>query len=453
MPNFLQRIQCLTEDNTVSAQRAVDFYEGDQTRLMREILSTDGRGIKHWHDRGVMNIWVNYVLDVIRQSSHTYDTQPKREVFTGEDVNEAVTDVYKNLLIDAGFEFASQGLDELSRLLKSTLLFIQFVPERNKYNFVLLGRHNSHVEWDSLTGTVTSLMYATCDAGLSGGQMHRHVTPDIVTDIEFFKEDGPSSATVKIRSEEVNPYGIIPVAPLFDVRQPTSGFYGKPAWEDLVGFNEAKNMFHIEAKFGSRFGLLGMPVTNAKIAKGTVMSPDAILEVEQTDPDVPIFFDFKAPQVQIDAFLPWLDGLTKDIGRSWGVTFDAEGAGSADSGFKLIVKELPNTELRQTRRKAALQFEQELFNALRTMHSVDSPSATQIPTDAKLVAEFTAPLNVVNKTEENEIRQKKVAGGTMSRRRAILEENPTWTTDEADEELALIDADRSLTVVTPTFEE
>lgn len=451
MPNFLQRIQCLTEDDTVSAQRAVDFYEGDQTRLMREILNNKGRGITHWHERGVMTIWVNYVLDIIRQSSHTYDSQPKREVFTGEDVNESITDLYNNLLIDAGFEFASQGLDELSRLLKSTLLFIQWVPDKNKYNFVLLGRHNSHVEWDSLTGTVKSLMYATCDAGLSGGQMFRHITPDTVTEIEFFAGDGVTSDRVK-SIDETNPYGIIPVAPLFDVRIPSTGFYGRPAWEDLVSFNAAKNMFHIEAKFGSRFGLLGMPVTNAKIADGTVMSPDAIIQVVQTDPDIPIFFEFRAPQVQIDEFLPWLDGLTRDIGRSWGVTFEADGAGSADSGFKLIVKELPNTELRQTRRKAALQFEQELFNTLRIMHSVDSPSAEQIPNEAKLKVEFTAPLNVVNEKEVHDIAKEDLALGTLSKVEYIMKRDKV-SREDAEAKLVIIDAERAIVGTAPEFDE
>jgi hypothetical protein len=152
---------------------------------MKEVLSTPGLGIKDWQKRGATPSWTNYTAKVIERSSHTYDTQPARAVLINEEEDEALTEQYLRILSEANFEFVSQGIDELSRLLKSTLLLVQGVEETESYNLVALGPHNSDVEWDSTTGTVKSIMYSTCDPGITGGQMFRLMTPETITDIEY----------------------------------------------------------------------------------------------------------------------------------------------------------------------------------------------------------------------------------------------------------------------------
>jgi hypothetical protein len=451
MSTFLKQIQCFSENNTVSAQRAVDFYDGDQKRLLQQTLSTKGQGVKHWQDRGVLPLFTNYTRKVVERSAHTYDEQPKRQVLVNGEVDEAQTELYLGVLEKAKFQFASQGIDEVSRLLKSAIAYVQWVEETQSYNIMALSRHNADVEYDNLTEQFNSLMYATCDAGNNGGQMFRHITPDTITDMEFVSGDN----LVKGTTETDNPYGIVPAAPLFDMRPPTSGFWHKPAWEELVDFNEALNMMNTEIKFGSRFSFMGTLFTNAKIESGMVVSPDAVISVEQDAPETPIFLEYRAPQVQVEEFKEWVEGLSNSIGQNWGVTLDADGTGSSDSGFKLVVREIPTIELRKTRQKAAIPFEKALFRVIKEMKKVDDPSGQQFSEESELFVDFPEPTLPVNRMELWNEAKEQIAARVLSRVDYLRSQDPDLSIEEAQEKIAEIDADSGTSIPAPAvpFEE
>jgi hypothetical protein len=240
---------------------------------------------------------------------------------------------------------------------------------------------------------------------------------------------------------------------LFDKRPPASGFWSKPAWEELVGFNQDINLMNIEVKLGSRYSFLGQLFTNSNLPDGLVNGADTVIQVEQDNPEIPLYIEYKAPQVQIDQFQSWIDGQARSIAENWGVKLEAEGQGMAESGFKLIVEEIPTIETRLTRQKAAVPFEESLYKVISKMHSVDMPQAPQFPEDSKLKVMFPVPDLPVKKMEEWTIAKEQIALGVLDPVDYLMERDPELTRDDAAAKIEAIASLRAIAKPAPEFSE
>lgn len=431
-----------TTDQVVSARKAVDFLDGDQVPWMEQLLSCQYRGIKDWRKRGFFPIVEDFLGMVIRRSANTYQDQPKRTLYQGENENEALSDAYSSILEDNGAKFVTNDIDELSRLLKVSFTLVQYSSEARRFLFSNLARHNAAVVYDQALGRVTELLYTAEDCTADKEKVFHHWTIDEIRTLAW---NGGRSRMLD--SAEPNPYGMIPLAIRYDISPPRQGFWPAPAWDQLIYANEAINLFHTTTAFASSRANIGQFFTNAKLPSGTVFGVDTTVEMESS-PGEPVFAEYRIPTEQVAPFSEWLNKYKESIAEQWGVNLKIEGYGNTDSGFKLIVEEFPALELRNKRISSAEIYERQLFDAVAAVARV---AGVQEFGDAKLKVQFAPPRLPVNEKEQHDIMRERVAIGVSTRRDYLEQIYPDATERELDEKEAELAA-AARTAQPPAFD-
>jgi hypothetical protein len=430
--NFESHLKALDSEETCSAQKAVDYLHGGYLPWIERLLNDKKRGIKDWDSRGVQILWENFLGTVIERSAKTYNNQPERKVVVNGENDEGATDTYNQLLFNSNFRVSTEELDGLARLLKTAILLPQWVEETGEFLFTVLSRNNSHVEWDAKTGLITSIMYVSPLCSPNGNKMFHLWNVDRVIDIEITSDSSAGGRAYRILSTAPHSYGVVPAVPLYDIRKPPWSVWSKPVWEQLTYVTDSINMFHIEMKFNQRFQSFGTLFTNAQIPDGFVVGPDSVVELKLNPGEQP-FIEYKAPasiSVAIKSFSDWLDNFREAIASEWGVNLSVAGAGSADSGFKLVVEEAPALETRAKRIASAEDFERNLYNVIQPMATFHGIA---LPEDGKVKADFDEPRLPVAKKEEFDMMMEKLNRQLITKRDFWKWENPDLTEKQLDE--------------------
>ena len=425
--NWKDHLNNLTTDSVVSAAKALDYLDGDQIRHLEDMLNDKHLGIKEWRARGITPVVDNITAKVITRSALTYQQEPQRTIYNGETENEAASDKYNELLGLNGL-VAINASDIVSRLLKTCLILVQYVQETKKLSFSVLHRGNCDVDYDLITQEVKSILYTAGGVSPSGGQMYHYWDAEKIVDIE---KDGTA---MKVLSTEDNPYQMIPVVVRQDISSPRVGFWHKNAWEELIRLNEIVNLFHTEVRHGSRMQNFSPLFTNAKIAQGTVISPDAVVMLEESL-DNDIYLEYKTPTINLAEFKSWLADLQEEIADNWGVNLKFGGSGSADSGFKLVVEETWNLETRKQRQKGARVAEEHLYNIVKSISDTYSLGLG----DGELNIDFAEPSLAVDTATERDQDRQDVAAGITSREQVWRKNDPDLTETDIEERKQEID--------------
>jgi len=443
-----------------SARQAVDYLDGEQLPHFEEYLNTPGCGIKNWKQRGILPLWENITGLIVDRSAQTYQQNPERIVVGANgEINEPSTESYNALIENSNLDEVLEDADLLARLLNAAIVIPQYNDETGAVYFSAVSQHNADCVWNRPSQRLESLLYCGGGIGPKGGMIYHYWDSKQVVDLEVQMmvsggNNSVASAHATIGAATVieskpHPYGITPGAVLYDIKPPRSGFWGKRKWEQLINFNLGVNMFHTEMKFNQRYQSFGQIITNAEVPDGVIFGPDSIIKVKQQHPDEVIFFEYKSPSsisVAIGAFSNWLESFRDNIGQEWGVNIKVSGEGSADSGFKLVVEELPGLQLRKKRQKPADTFEQALYQvclALSEAHGLGLVPGT------RLKVKFPEPDLPVNLKEKEEIRQMQLASKTVSREMLWKQDDPSLTQDDIAARKAEIDANAAKI---PTFD-
>lgn len=420
----------------VTAQKAVDYLENDMLCHMKDLLQFH---LKDWQKRKFVPLYENPTKILIERSAKTYKESPKRAVTVNGEVSEGQTEAYNDLLRGTNLNFISQDLDARARLFRASLLLPQFDTESEKLTLTVLSRNNSDVSFDRNTGEMDGLIYTAGIRGINGGQLYHLWTPTEIRDFE----DGDL-----VGSAMPNPYGIIPAAILNDTRPPLGELWKYKSWEQLLQLSDGVNLFNTEALFNARYAMVGSPVTNMEIPEGTVMGIDAPKSFKSDGAADP-FFEFTSPTANVTEFMAWFKPFREAIADEWGVNLNIAGSGTADSGFKLIVEEFENIELRQTRIVAAKQFEEDLYQVFAAMSVVHDWG---LDSEGRGVADFKEPALPVNKTEEWTIAKEQLALGVLSLEEYWLKIDPDLTTVQLAEKRRIAGQTTGLAATVPSFE-
>ena len=444
MSSYKDLIDNLTSKSVKSAQVAVDYLENDMLTHVENMLS-QVHGVKEWRKRGFLPIFENPTRIMVERSSKSYKEAPKRSVVVGESTSEGQTEIYNDLLKTTNINFIGQDLDARARLLKASILLPQVDMDgqgrgSGKINLSVLSRNNCDIKINRMTGEIEGLLYTSGIVGLHDGQIYHHWTPELITDIEGDKVTG----------ERENPYGMVPAAILHDTRPPASGkLWSYPSWEQLIQFSDGLNLFNTEALYNARFAMVGAPVTNMKIPEGTVIGIGAPLKLgDSAGGDTP-FFEYSSPSANVTEFMAWLQPFKEAIADEMGVNLNYAGGGSAESGFKLIVEEFENIELRQQRIIAAKQFEQDLYHVFAVMSQVHD---WKLDINGIGVADFTEPALPVNKIEDWTIAKEQLALGILSPEEYWQMQDPDLTIEQLAVKRRAYDKSRGLAATVPSFE-
>jgi hypothetical protein len=270
---------------------------------------------------------------------------------------------------------------------------------------------------------MNSLLYSGGGIGPNGGELYHYWDDGKVLDLEKTS----AGLTAIPRPDAAHGYKMVPAAVLFDIRPPRAGFWGKAVWQQLINFNNGINLFHTETKYNARFGAIGTLFTNMVIKPGQTIGPDAVVQVESVPGLENPFLRYESPSINLAQFTAWLDGFRENIGQEWGVNIKTAGEGSADSGFKLVVEELPGLQLRKKRQKPADTFEQDMYQVCLSLSRVHNLGLVE---GTKLKVTFPEPDLPVNLKEKAEIESMELAHNIITVEDIWKKRDPSLTPED-----------------------
>lgn len=415
------------------AAKSLNYLDGLQLEELQKLLDDPQRGRKKWKERGFIPRTRNLTKAIIEKSAQLFcDCAPELAVWRdkAEQMDTDLTQRFMDEMHKVDWVEFFNNVDQVTRLLKTSIVLVQWDNTEKTLVLDVLHRGNCEVVINPATRKISSLIQRF--ASESSCIYYRIWSPDKIIDLKV--DDGKEP---EIINTEDNTLGCVPAAVFYDTAPPRSGFWVE-APHDLVGMNEMVNLHITDSEWSAAFAKRPTPITNMtfKSQEETpeVMStqpwnsalprlgttpgdeittgPDTIIQLNSRGVDGP-FFKYEAPSVNFAELDQMVKGWIESYASDWSVQIRAAGAGTASSGFQLIVEELPNLELRKKRAK---QFEAGFKRFFHIVSKVMNRAMGMeyLPETACLYATFEEPNLPVNQKEAEEIWDKKIAGGRAS---------------------------------------
>lgn len=441
----------------------LDYYDGKQKDHFEKLLDTPNSGRKDWRKNGLIPRTRNITKMIVDKSGLLFnDRAPLIQVYdskNAESPNEVQSKVLLELLEQANWIEFFTNFDSVLRLLKTSLVLVQYDQEKSKLVFDILTRDNCAVIIDQRKELNTLVYITGCDE--DGNTMLRIITSELIQDLKVDKHGSES-----IISTIPNPFGIIPVAVFHDTNTPRTGFWNYIP-EDLQQLNEMYNFHITDSEYAASWSKLQTLFTNAPInadiasqnietvqnwgeqlprqassgSSNVKIGPSSVVFMDTSGVDSP-FAEFKGPQVDLQPINDMFNKWVSDFAGDWSVNVQFGGNGAADSGFKLIVEELPNLELRKKRGKMMSEGLNRLFQVIKIVLS--TYGFNFFSTDSIAYTEFLPPVLPVDEAQQEDIWSKKIAEGRATRIDYFMAHGMSRI--EAEQKVAEIDAIRDISL-------
>ena len=416
-----QWVEMLNSDKAKKARKALNYLDGQQETEMELLLSDPNKGRKQWRERGFIARYRGLTKMVVEKSGQLFkDKAPAFEIFQEGSV--VVDDNETKLFMDEMYKTEWQeffiNVDQVVRLLKTAIVLIQYDNDERKMVLDVLHRGNCQVVINPATRGIDALIYRTSEDG--GSATYRIITKEQFIDLAEEK-DGPNSKIV-VTAVNDNPFLTVPAVQFYDTTVPRSGFWNEASHE-LIGLNELVNLHLTDSEFAISWAKRQTPITNCVVTSGNsevmeavevfgsalpklqpatqsaIAGPDRGIFLDSSGVDSP-FFEYKGPNVDFQTLDSVVDNWIKSFAADWSVRIRASGEGQAQSGFQVVVEEMPNLELRQQRQRMFEAGFKRFFRVFRTVISTVSGTKNFKET-SELFVEFPNPnLPVDTKVQE-----------------------------------------------------
>ena len=413
-----------------TASQVMDYYNGQsKSHLMRFLQEFRKNALK----KGLQPRSRNIVKMVIDKSGMLFSGRaPTIEVYAdpaSETVDLVASAKTQVILESASWVEFFTNFDAMLRMLKTCYVLVQYSVEKKRWLFQALSQKNCAVSLDDF-GDLETLIYET---GVieDQGTTYRVWTALEVIDL-LVDENGNELITARLP----NIYGVIPASVFHDTNVP----FGNCDWNtipvDLIEVNDIYNLHLCDSEFASMWNKNPTLFTNARIQGGVsgtmveqqhfnealprwvpsndpgfVGGPGTVVAVE-TDGDS-VYLDYKKPDVNL---MPMDDMVSKwvaDFAGDWSVNIKLDGQGSAaDSGFKLVVEELPNLELRKERSRMMESGFKRLYEVIKVLANTHGYG---LPEDSVLYVAFAPPDLPVDERAAEEVWSRRIAEKRASR--------------------------------------
>jgi hypothetical protein len=431
------------------AQKILDFYDGNQKpyleKTLKEIRRNAMESGMQARTRNVLRMIVDKSGMLFSGKPPTLEVEldnPDDSVASDTDTIDPKQTVVANQFFDSAnwIEFFT-NLDAVVRMLKTALVMVYWVEAKNAIKFIILDQHNTAVHYDENTGVLDTLIYATGQTVDAEGNIlatYRVWTEGLIQDIVV-----DSRGEERIINVEANPYLMIPAACFHDTNIPRQGFWN-PMPNDLVEVNEIYNIHISDTEYAAAWNKHQTAVTNAEIraddsspdfvekqlylnpltrrvqagGPAAIGGPGRIIHLETVSGQT-TYFEYKGPQVDLLPMDEMFKNMVIDFAADWSVNASIAGNGSADSGFKLIVQEMPNLELRRKRQKMFEAGFERLFEVMKVVVNHWLPST--FSDNAELCVEFHNPELPVDEKNNEQVWSLKIAEGRASRIDYLME--------------------------------
>lgn len=447
---LFELVKELNSPEGAKATKSLNYYDGMQEE---EVIKFFAKHRKDWKNDSLIPRSRNITKMIVEKSGQIiHDTPPIYEVQTAALVtDEASTENLIDLFEKADSVETWLNLDEMVRLLKTTLVLVGWDDETQCLVYDLLHRGNSLVRWNNVTKVPELLLYNLF--ANSKFESYRLIVSDQIIDFDF--EFGTKQVTIKAVDE--NPLGIVPAAQFYDTTAPRVGFWNIVP-TDLVNVNEMYNIAMSDSEYSMSWMKRPTLFTNALLGEaheleetsqshthgklegrpavkvGIKFGPSSAVQLDTNGVDG-VFLDFKAPVVDLKAIDSVVNDWVEAVASDWSVRATVGGQGSANSGFQLIVEELPNLELRKQRQKMFAVGLTRLFEVVKVV--VNTHGTVSFDPGSKLFVTYAEPTLPVESKLEEEIWTTKIAEGRASLVDYFVE-TKGMSQDEAIEKIAEI---------------
>jgi len=413
-----------------NVRKSLDYFDGKQVEHLATYFD---KNVQQWQDRGVNLRFRNIVKRVVLQSGMLWKTAPPVMEVVDDNGNVLIkdTDNFQVVLEDIEYVDFFANLDTTVRLIKTALVLVQYDADQDKAFTELLHQGNAEVRVNPLTRDIEELIYLVATNGES--KLYRQYTLEEIIDYEVNKDH-----SFRIVNQEDNPYGIIPVAVFNDTNHPRAGFWNYPD-NTLVNLNELVNVHISEVEWAATWIKRPTLFTNAhfgqeaqnfetaghsssdkfnrqdqgSIKHNMLGGPDQILQLE-VPVGTDVFVEYKAPVVDLSSLDDIVLNLIKGVASDWSVRIEGEEGSSSQvaSGFSLIVRELPNLDLRELRSRQQECGLRNFYQVIKQIINTHKPATfSDIST---LFIDFQTPTNPIDKEQQENIWNLKIASGRAS---------------------------------------
>lgn len=444
-------------DDREMADKALDYLDGDSKEHLIKFLQAYRKNALR---KGMVPRARNLTKMVIQKSGMLFSGRaPTINVYPSAQA--VVADPTQSLALQTIFESANwveffTNFDEVVRLLKTGYVLVQYSPEKDKWVFEALDQSNCAVQMDKF-GDMTTLIYAT-------GKDGEYHTYRAWTPLETFDVYVDQHGNEEVRNVIPNPYGIIPACPFHDTNVPREGAWNEIP-EDLIEINDIYNLHLTDSEFASMWNKQPTLFTNAKIQGGTseqyvetqvfgealprwtpsgepgfVGGPGTVVGIDSQGETV--YLEYKKPEVSLMPLDDMVSKWVADFAGDWSVNIKLDGQGSkADSGFKLVVEEMPNLELRKHRQRMFEAGFKRLYEVIKVIANFHGWAFTE---DSVLFVTFGKPELPIDEKLSEEVWSRRIAEKRASRLDYFMEAKG-MSREEALAKIAEIDAEAPIT--------
>lgn len=444
----------LNTEDAKDAYKALDFYDGEQKEWMEKFLNCPQKGRKDWKKRGIVPRTRNIVKMIVDKSGLLFnDKPPVLNVYSGDSVNEEASAKLQELLETSDWIEFFTNFDAVVRLLKTGIILVQYDTESQSLVLDILHRGNAAVVLNKNNKQINTLVYRTEGDHDSEEQRYRVWDDNLVTDILVNK-----AGNEIVESQMDNPYGFVPAAVFYDTNTPRTEFWNVIP-DDLVSLNEMYNMHLTDSEFAASWSKLKTLFTNCRIdamSADTVVAevynsnlprmvpdqsaiiggPSRVIQLDTMGVDNP-FVEYKGPDINLEPIDQMFTRWIRDFASDWSVNVKAEGNGSVDSGFKLIVEEIDNLQLRKKRQRMFEAGFKRLYTTIKKV--MNTVYGNYFAEETELFVEFAQPILPVNQKDEEDVWSVRIATGRASRVDYFMTVHGL-SKEEAEAKIAEIDA-------------
>ncbi|MFN9476086.1 hypothetical protein [Acidovorax sp.] len=420
-----QWIDMLKTNRAKDAMKARNYYEGQQEDEVIKLLDDPYRGRANWRSEGYIPRFRNVTKMIVEKSGLLFkDAPPVLEVFNQNKVTpaaEPTTLIAEELAKVEWSDFAIK-LDEMTRLLKTAIVLMQWDAEEQQIALDLLHRGNCEVVINPTTKKPRSMIYRYSSD--NDGADYAIWTMEEIVWVSDRTEGG-----VVINARQPNPYGLIPITVFYDTNSPVTGFWAEQD-KTIVNLNEVVNLHYTDSERSIKWSKMSTAITNMQpkgasapgsalgAALGSVVAPDArtvlggpgqVVVLESNGIDSP-FFDYKRPDVDLVSLDDVVNTWVQSVAGDWSVKIHTTNTTAANSGFQLMVEEMANLDLRKQRQR---MFEQSFKRFYRILARVMNTAKghTALDESAEMFAKFSAPSLPVDVAAQEELWAKKISEG------------------------------------------
>jgi hypothetical protein len=438
--------------------KILDFYDGEQTEHMEKLLSDPAKGRKDWRKRGLIPRSRNIMKMIVDKSGLLFnDKAPKLDVYSGGNVDEAQSTILQQMFENIDWVEFFTNFDSTVRMLKTACILVQFDKETDQLVLDVLTQQNCAVVMNRFNRKIDTLIYNVYGEDEDEDRLFRVFTNETIQDI-LVQPNGD-----QITQQVVpNVFGIIPLAVFHDTNVPRCDFWNEIP-TDLLQINELYNLHIIDSEYSMSWNKYQTLITNAEIGGnvqggqaefvdvgqklpelvfnngGVIVGPSDTM-VLKSMPGETVFAEFKGPNVDLLPLDTMVNKWVADFAADWAVNVKDANGGVADSGFKLVVEEMPNLELRKKRQRMMEAGFKRLFKVIKSVVGYYYPN--MFTEDAELFATFAAPALPIDENQDEILWDRKIAGGRASRVDYFMQKFG-MTRDEAIAKVTEIDNDMS----------